>query len=86
MKFELTNGPECRPTFTDEHGKVVAYPYAVRKIRSHLKITAAELGAKIGVSGRTINGWEQGRPPNFAGLIRLGTVIGPKTLNRIRVA
>ena len=86
MKFELTNGPEYRPTFIDEHGKVVAYPYAVRKIRSHLKITAAELGAKIGVSGRTVNGWEQGRIPSFAGLIRLGTMLGAKTVNRIPIA
>ena len=86
MKFELTNGAECRPQFLDEHGKPVPYAYAVRKIRAHLKLTAAGLASKLGVSERTVNGWEQGRPPSFAGLIRLGTMLGEKTLNRITVA
>jgi DNA-binding XRE family transcriptional regulator len=51
-----------RPVFV--HGRrVINYRTALILIRHRLKLTAAEFAALLGVSRRTVNGWDQGRPP-----------------------
>jgi len=36
-------------------------PQELRAIRKDLDLTTAELGERLGVSGRTVEDWEQGR-------------------------
>lgn len=59
MKIILTTQA---PAFADNDGNLVETRAAVRDLRQLCGVTAADFGAIIGVSGRTVNGWEQGRP------------------------
>jgi transcriptional regulator with XRE-family HTH domain len=53
----LTNGP----AFANDAGGLIDSAGAIRAIRRRLGMTAREFGAYCLVSGRTVNGWEQGR-------------------------
>lgn len=65
------------PVILDDANAPMDYAPGVAAVRRALGLTVAELGAKVGKSGRTIEGWEQARhlPPAgalyvLAGLLR----------------
>jgi DNA-binding transcriptional regulator YiaG len=54
------------------------YAPGIQAIRRELKLSCAELGEKLGVSGRTIEGWEQGRLPETRALNALADLLSKK--------
>lgn len=63
------------PVIIDDDGNPMDYAAGVKEIRRRLDLTAAELAAKLGVSTRTVNGWEIGRMPKTAALNMLGKLM-----------
>lgn len=63
------------PVILDDDGNPMDYAAGVKEIRRRLDLTAAELAAKLGVSTRTVNGWEIGRMPKTAALNMLGKLL-----------
>lgn len=63
------------PVILDDAGKVMDYAPGIKAARVYLGLTAAALANKLGVSARTVNGWEQGRMPEVAGLNMLGKLL-----------
>ena len=70
------------PVLLNGHGQLMTYPDGLREIRADLKLTAAGLGAAIGLSCRTVNGWEQGRKPTAAGLNLVAQLLKRKRARR----
>ena len=56
------------PVIVDGKGEVLDYPAGVQAVRRTLGLTVDQLGELVGKSGRTVEGWEQGRrtPPTEA--------------------
>ena len=50
------------PVFVDASNNPLDYADGLRKIRRTLKLSTDELAEIAGVSRRTVEGWEQGRP------------------------
>lgn len=63
------------PVILDDSGAVMDYAPGVRAIRERLGVTTAQLGARIGVSARTVAGWEQGRMPTTSALNALAKLV-----------
>lgn len=65
----LTDGDA--PRFAGPDGTALGAREGLRRARRALGLTARELGPLLGVSGRTVEGWEQGRrvPPRSALLL-----------------
>ena len=61
------------PIFVDNKNTPVDYPDGFRLLRKERGWSTTELGELAGVSRRTVEGWEQGRPPNTVALLRLMT-------------
>lgn len=65
----------------NERGEAVFYlgkkrvpaPEAIRAARSKFGLSAREFAQQIGVSERTVEGWEQGRPIRISNLNKLAT-------------
>ena len=53
------------PVILDDAGDPMDYAPGVRAVRAALGLTTAALGEAVGKSGRTVEGWEQGKhmPP-----------------------
>jgi DNA-binding transcriptional regulator YiaG len=66
------------PVILDASGAVMDYAAGIKAARSKLGLTAAQLAERLGVSERTVNGWEQGRMPEVAGLNMLGKLLRAK--------
>lgn len=66
------------PVILDDKGDVMDYAPGIKAVRAKLGLTAAALAVKLNVSERTINGWEQGRMPEVAGLNMLGKLLRGK--------
>ena len=66
------------PVILDDDEKPMDYDAGVKAIRKTLDLSVDELGALCGVSGRTVQGWEQGRLPTAAGLNVLGKILRTK--------
>ena len=47
----------------------------IKQTRKDMKLSTAEFGELLGVSGRTIEHWEQGRKPNKSALMLLSELI-----------
>lgn len=78
---QVTDG---RPVFIDDGGEVVPTAAALRMIRKdRLGISVDAFAELAGVSGRTVNGWEQGRPPTPGALFVLKNQLNDR-LDRIR--
>lgn len=63
------------PVILDDAGNVIDYAVGIKSARAKLDLTAAELAEKLGVSERTVNGWEIGRMPTTAALNMLGKLL-----------
>ena len=63
------------PVILDDAGNLVDYAPGIRAIRTKLGLNTAQLGSEIGVSGRTIENWEQGRLPSASSLLRLAHLL-----------
>lgn len=50
----------------------------VRAIRAQLKMTRKQLAERVGVNWRTVEGWENGRPPSPMAMIFLNSLVAPK--------
>ena len=62
--------------FTDDTGRPISQKEGLKQIRLKLMCSPAYLGQILGVSGRTVEGWEQGSPINTPALIILAIVFG----------
>ena len=66
------------PVFVDGDNNPLDYADGFRQVR-HLKgWSTADLAEQIGVSSRTVEGWEQGRMPSKPALIILSSLIAPE--------
>ena len=64
------------PAIVDADGRVMTYADGIRAIRRHMEWSVDEMGAAVGVSGRAVEGWEQGRrTPSTPALLLLRSVI-----------
>lgn len=56
-------------SFTDK-ANILTYQSGIKKLRKSLKLNTNKFGQKFGVSGRTVENWEQGqREPSRAVLM-----------------
>ena len=63
------------PVFVDADGSPLDYAAGIRMVRRDWKMNTAGFGEKLGVSGRTVEGWEQGRMPDIRALLRLMSLL-----------
>ena len=49
------------PVILDDAGQVMDYGPGVKALRKKLGLNTSDFGSLIGVSGRTVEGWEQGK-------------------------
>jgi len=64
------------PVILDDAGQVMDYGPGIQMIRKKLGLNTAGFGALIGVSGRTVEGWEQGaRMPGKPELMLMAQLI-----------
>jgi len=64
------------PVILDDAGRLMDYAPGIRAARAKLgDLTAAQLAEQLGVSERTVNGWEQGRMPTAQALNMLGKLL-----------
>ena len=66
------------PVFLGDDGKPMIYSDGVKALRLRLGWSVDQLGEACHVSGRTVEGWEQGRLPTTAALNVMGTLIRPR--------
>lgn len=64
-----------QPVILDDAGEVMDYAAGIKAARAKLGLTVAALGEKLGVSGRTVQGWESGRMPETSALNMLGKLL-----------
>lgn len=63
------------PVILDDRGRLIDYAPGIKAARFLLGLTARQLAEQLGVSERTVNGWEQGRMPEVAALNMLGKLL-----------
>jgi len=63
------------PVILDHQGNPLDYADGFRRVRYSLCLSTVEMGRFCGVSGRTIEGWEQGRLIPVAALNVLSALI-----------
>lgn len=62
-----------------KNGKTtVSTDQGIRSLRNSLGMNAEQFGQRIGVSARTVEGWEQGRQPSSYAMISLAMLYGKK--------
>ena len=63
------------PVILADGGGVMDYPAGVKAVRDHLGMTTQNLADAIGVSRRTVEGWESGRMPSTLALRALSALL-----------
>lgn len=63
------------PVFLDGDGNLIDYAPALRQLRKEKGWSTSDLAGMVGVSSRTVEGWEQGRMPSTPALISLSRLI-----------
>ena len=63
------------PIFVDDENNPLDYADGFRQVRQQKGWSTAELAEQLGVSARTVEGWEQGRMPSKPALIILSKLI-----------
>ncbi len=63
------------PIFVDNDNNTLDYADGVKAVRKALGLNTAQLGAELGVSGRTVEDWEQGRYTPSKPVLRLLTMM-----------
>lgn len=56
------------PVILDESGELMDSAPGIKRLRAKLGFSTQQLADACGVSRRTVEGWEQGRPPDAAPL------------------
>jgi DNA-binding XRE family transcriptional regulator len=56
------------PVILDDSGNVMDYAPGIKALRAKLSLSTQQLADACGVSRRTVEGWEQNRPPDAAPL------------------
>lgn len=69
-----TNGPGA-PKFRDASGRVITAKRGVKALRAACKLTQADLARHLGVSRRTVEGWEYGRTCGDAFLYKMAYLL-----------
>lgn len=64
-----------QPVILADDGSVMDYAPGVRAARKLLDLSTADFGGRMGVSARTVEGWEQGRVPNNTALRLMATLL-----------
>jgi DNA-binding transcriptional regulator YiaG len=68
------------PVILDPQGNPLNYADGVRRVRYSLCLSTVEMGRFCGVSGRTVEGWEQGRLIPVAALNVLSALVEADSL------
>lgn len=64
------------PVILDAKGAPMDYAPGIRNFRAYLDLSRRDLAEKIGVSKRTVEGWENGfRMPNAASLNAMAALL-----------
>lgn len=64
-----------RPVILADDGSVMDYGPGIKAIRAKAGFTTQQLADEIGVSRRTVEGWEMGRMPSALALRALASII-----------
>ena len=71
------------PVIIDDSGDVMDYAPGIKAVREKLNLSTEQLAQACNVSRRTVEGWEQGRPPDAAPLNVMAALLKrPKTKAR----
>jgi DNA-binding transcriptional regulator YiaG len=67
------------PVILDDAGNVMDYAPGIKAVRNRLGFSTDLLGEAVGKSGRTVEGWEQGRrmPPTESLYVLAGLLAQP---------
>jgi DNA-binding transcriptional regulator YiaG len=68
------------PVILDNYGNPLDYAEGLRRARYSLCLSTVEMGRFCGVSGRTVEGWEQGRLIPVAALNVLSALVEADSL------
>ena len=63
------------PVILADDGSVMDYATGIKTLRAKIGLSTQQLAQKIGVSRRTVEGWEQGRPISTPALKLLATLL-----------
>jgi DNA-binding XRE family transcriptional regulator len=63
------------PVILDDSGAVMDYAGGIKEIRARFELSTQDLADRCGVSRRTVEGWEQGKPVNAASLNVMGDML-----------
>lgn len=66
------------PVFVDGDNNPIDYADGIRQVRQQKGWSTEKLADLVGVSPRTVEGWEQGRMPSKPALIILSSLIAPE--------
>jgi DNA-binding transcriptional regulator YiaG len=72
MIITTTTNP---PAILSDAGEPMPTSEGIREIRRRLGISAADLASSCGVSRRTVEGWEQGRPVSKAPMLLMAGLL-----------
>ena len=64
-----------QPVILSDGGEVMDYAPCIKAIRDKLGFTTQQLADEIGVSRRTVEGWESGRMPSTLALRALVSLV-----------
>ena len=73
-----TNHPASsygQPVILADDGSVMDYAGGIKAIRAHLGMSTQQLADALGVSRRTIEGWEMGRMPSTLALRAMAALV-----------
>jgi len=63
------------PIFIDDNNNPLNYADGLRQLRKEKGWSVIDLADQVGVSARTVEGWEQGRTPSKPALIIISKLI-----------
>jgi DNA-binding transcriptional regulator YiaG len=66
------------PVILDDSENVLTYADGIKSLRERLKLSTQDLANACSVSRRTVEGWEQGRPPDAGPLNLMALLLGRK--------
>jgi DNA-binding transcriptional regulator YiaG len=64
-----------QPVILADDGSVMDYAPGIKAIRAHLGMTTQQLADAVGVSRRTVEGWEMGRMPSTLALRAMSALV-----------
>lgn len=70
------------PVILSDISAYMPHAEGIRAIRRHLSLSVRDLAARCGVSPRTVEGWEQGRPVPAAALNVMGDLLRSSAVSR----